>query len=123
MENLENQNVNFNFNGINGKVDLPDSTTILVLGIISIVVCWCYGLPAIILGIIALVLSSKANKLFKANPLLYTQSSYKNMQAGKVCAIIGLVLGSLYLIFAIMYVIFVGTALSINGIWSEIYHF
>ena len=79
---------------------LPNATAVLVLGIISIPVCCCYG-ASIVLAIIALVLASSAQKLFAASPEAYTESSYKNMKAGKICAIIGLVLGAIYLIYII----------------------
>ncbi len=41
------------------KQELPNSTGVLVLGILSIVFCWCYGIPGLVLGIIALVMSKK----------------------------------------------------------------
>ncbi|MDY6801005.1 MAG: CCC motif membrane protein [Bacteroidota bacterium] len=91
---------------------LPNSTAILVLGILSIAICWCYGLFGITMGIIALVLSNKAKALYASNPDQYTIGSYKNMNAGRVCAIIGTVLSSLYLVVIIIYFLIVGAALS-----------
>lgn len=91
---------------------LPNSTAVLVLGILSIAVCWCYGLFGIAMGIIALVLSGKAKALYASNPELYTIGSYKNMNAGRVCAIIGTVLSSLYLAVVIIYLLIIGAALS-----------
>ena len=38
-----------------GQQQLPNATAVLVLGIISIVGCFCYGIIGLILGIIALV--------------------------------------------------------------------
>ncbi|MFP4664018.1 MAG: CCC motif membrane protein [Bacteroidales bacterium] len=82
---------------------LPNSGGILAMGIISIVMfCCCYGGISLILGIIALVLSSKANRLYMKNPELYTESSYKNMKAGRVTAIIGLSLAALMMIIGII---------------------
>ena len=43
---------------------LPNSTLILVFGIISIVTCCCYGILGLIFGIIAVVLANKALKLY-----------------------------------------------------------
>src|ERR1044072_2215930 len=40
--------------------DVPNSTAILVLGIVSIVTCWCYGIIGIGTGIAALVMASKS---------------------------------------------------------------
>ncbi|HSH51118.1 MAG TPA: CCC motif membrane protein [Bacteroidales bacterium] len=91
---------------------LPNSTAVLILGILSIAICWCYGLVGITMGIIALVLSSKAKALYAGNPDQYTIGSYKNMNAGRICAIIGTVLSSLYIVVIIIYLLIVGTALS-----------
>ena len=57
METLEN-----NFQT---KQPLPNATAVLVLGIISIVGCFCYGIVGLICGIIALILASKAKKYTK----------------------------------------------------------
>lgn len=91
---------------------LPNSTAVLVLGILSIITCFCYGFVGVTLGIIALVLSSKANKLYALNSEAYTDSSYKNMKAGKVCAIIGLCISSLYFLIVLFYILILGVAFS-----------
>jgi hypothetical protein len=90
---------------------LPNATAILVLGILSIVMCFCYGIFGVALGIIALVLSGKAKALYNENPEQYTIGSYKNMNAGRVCGLIGTILSSLYLVFVIIYVVILGAAL------------
>lgn len=76
---------------------LPNSTLILVFGILSIITCCCYGIVGLILGIIAIVLASKANQLYKSNPEGYTGIS--NVKTGKILAIIGIILSVLYLLF------------------------
>ena len=86
----------------NGTKELPNATAVLVLGIISIVGCICYGIVGLITGIVALALSAGANRLYQENPSLYTQSSYKNMKAGRICAIVGLSISLLYLICIII---------------------
>jgi len=83
-----------------------------VLGIISIVGCFCYGLVGLILGIIALVLAGKAGALYQQNPGMYSEASFKNMKAGKVCAIVGLSLSAVYLLCIIIYLCIIGTAIS-----------
>lgn len=99
-----------NFGQFNqGNENTPNSIGVLVLGILSIVFCWCYGVVSIILGIIALVLANQGEKAYQENPQRYTLSSYKNMKAGKICAIIGLCLAGLYIIFLIVYFLVVGT--------------
>jgi hypothetical protein len=90
---------------------VPNSTAVLVLGILSIVTCWCWGIIGLTLGIIALVLANKGNNIYKANPSEYTEGSYKNLSAGKICAIIGTSLSGLYFLFIIVYFLFIGAAL------------
>jgi M penetrans paralogue family 26 len=92
---------------------LPNATAVLVLGIISIVGCFCYGIVGTVLGIIALALASSANTLYQQNPEVYLESSFKNMKAGKVCAIVGLCLSGAYLVFLLIYVLFLGAAFSL----------
>jgi len=96
----------------NNQQILPNSTGVLVLGILSIVFCWCYGLIGVVLGIIALALSVKSKELYVNYPGQYTEGSYKNLQAGKICGLVGLIISSLYLILIICYFIFIGTMIS-----------
>lgn len=79
------------------KQKLPNSTAVLVLGILSIPTCCCYGVISIILGIIALILANKDTALYNSNPELY--DGFKNIKTGKILAIIGIVLGFIYLIY------------------------
>jgi len=69
---------------------LPNATAVLVLGILSIITCCCFGIFGIIFGVIALVLANKDLKLYRENPELYT--NYSNLNTGKIIAIIGLCL-------------------------------
>ena len=78
---------------------LPNSTLILVFGILSILTCCCYGIIGLILGIVTIVLASKATKLYAEKPELYT--GIQNVKTGKILAIIGIVLSALYLLFTI----------------------
>jgi hypothetical protein len=117
MENQDtpNQgNVNQQFNQQFGQPGiqkpLPNSTAVLVLGIVSIVSCFCYGIIGLVTGIIALVLAGKDNALYQQNPSLYTESSLKNMRAGKVCGIVGLCLSAVYLVCIIIYICIIGAA-------------
>lgn len=87
---------------------LPNATAVLVLGILSIVTCFCYGILGLILGIIAIVLASKDKKLFAESPDLFTQASFKNMNAGRICAIIGIILSALYLLFVVIFIAMIG---------------
>lgn len=106
------QNANPQFQQPFGQQPLPNATAVLVLGIISLVGCFCYGIIGLVLGIIALVLSGKAARLYTSNPSLYTEASFKNMKAGKVCAIIGTCLSAAYFIFLVIWIAFIGAALT-----------
>jgi len=75
--------------------DVPNATATLVLGICSLVFC---GLGPI-LGTIALVLAGKGKKEYDANPSMYKEGSLKNLKAGKVCGLIGLIGGGLVWLF------------------------
>lgn len=88
------------------KRNLPNSSAVLTLGILSIVTCCCYGIIGLLLGVIALVLVKKDMRLYQENPELY--SNYKNLNLGRILSIIGMVLSSIYLIFNIYLYIFVG---------------
>jgi len=101
----------FNNGGFGGmQQTLPNATIVLVLGILSILTCCCYGIIGLILGIVALVLSKKDRELYAANIGAYTESSFKNLNAGRVCAIIGLILNILYLLLCIVLVAMFGFA-------------
>lgn len=89
---------------------LPNSTLILVFGIVSIVTCCCYGIIGTVFGIIALVMAGNAIRKYKASPELY--SGYENVRVGKILAIIGIVLNALYL----MYVIYILSTIGFEGI-------
>jgi len=79
---------------------LPNATAVLVLGIVSIVGCCCYGIPGLIAGIIALFLYSKDSKLYMANPTEY--SNYSNLNTGRILAIIGIILSVLFIIYIVV---------------------
>lgn len=101
-----------------GQNVLPNSTAVLVLGILSIVFCICYGFIGLVLGIIAVILGSKGMSLYNANPGAYTPASFNNLKAGRICGIIGLILSILMVIFIIVYAIFVGTMISSLRPWD-----
>ncbi len=89
------------------KRELPNGTAVLVLGILSILTCCCYGIVGIVLGIIALVLAKKDMVLYADNPDIY--SNYSNINTGRILAIIGIVLSSISLIINIYFYSVVGT--------------
>jgi hypothetical protein len=91
------------------KRPLPNATTVLVLGIVSIVTAFCYGIIGIVCGIIALVLAKKDMQMYKENPEEF--DGYSNLNAGRICAIVGLSLGCLMFLIFIVYIIFFASVL------------
>lgn len=105
-----NQNpYNANYQNWGGGQQTPNSTAVLVLGILSIVMCWCYGVVSIVLAIVAIILANAGEKEYLQNTQAYSMVSYKNLKAGKTCAIIGLCLSGVYILCIVVYVIMVGT--------------
>lgn len=95
------------------QIQLPNSTGVLVMGIISIV-CFCClaaGIAGIILGILAIVYGNKAIELYNRHPEKYTLSSYKNTKAGRVCGIIGVSIGGVYVIGLLIWLSMIGWAI------------
>lgn len=90
------------------RQDLPNATAVLVLGILSIVTCCCYGVVGAGLGIIAIVLSNKAIAIYNENPDPEAWNGYGNLKAGRICAIIGLCLSALLIISVILGIILMG---------------
>jgi len=85
---------------------LPNATAVLVLGILSLVfICPYISLVGIVLGIIALVLASRDQTLYNQNPSAYSLSSFNNLKAGRVCAIIGLSIAVLTFIITVLFII------------------
>jgi uncharacterized membrane protein len=105
---MTDSNTNYSGGHNTNAMQLPNATATLVLGILSIVVCF-------ICGIIALVISNKDIALYKANPELYTTSSYNNIKAGRICALIGLILQVLGIIVYIIFVIFIFSVVGSAG--------
>jgi hypothetical protein len=102
---MTDQNRDYLGNNNSNAMQLPNATATLVLGILSIVVCF-------ICGIIALVISNKDMALYRANPELYSAASYNNIKAGRICSIIGIILQVLGII---VYIIFIAFFISMAG--------
>ncbi|AUC22723.1 MULTISPECIES: CCC motif membrane protein [Polaribacter] len=90
------------------KQNLPNATTSLVLGILSLVTCICYGIIGLPLGIIALVLGNKAIKEYNLNPENY--NSVGNATAGKITGIIGIILNAIFLLVIVWFFYQIGLA-------------
>lgn len=83
------------------KQKLPADPLALILGILSIPLCCCYGVPGVILGVIGMVTANKSQKLFDDNPAMYDAKSLSNVKTGRILSIVGIVLGLIYLAIVI----------------------
>lgn len=88
------------------KQNAPYAVAALVLGICSLVFgCFFVGL---VCGIIGVVLAKKGMNVYNSNPSLY--GGYGMLNAGKITSVIGIVFGSLYIVYYIIFVAIIGTA-------------
>ena len=97
------------------RVPIPNSQGILILGIFSLVTAFCcfgIGVVGLVLGIIAVVMSSKATDMYNQNPNAYSEGSFKNVNAGRICGIIGIVVNGVMIMFTIIYLFVVGAGLT-----------
>ena len=88
------------------KQKLPNSTLILVFGILGIVGTCCYGIPGLLFAIIGLVLAQRSLKLYKQEPDLYEDVS--QVKTGKILSIIALVLSVLVVLLIIAVIAYFG---------------
>lgn len=96
---------------MNQQQQLPNATTALVMGILSIVLgC---GVLGLIFGIIGLVVSKEGKRLHEEQPDMYL--GYGNLNAGRIMSIIGIVLGGLSLLYLIIVLIIGGSILGLAG--------
>jgi hypothetical protein len=103
--NQKHSNMESDYNNLIQQ-NLPNSTTILVLGILSIVFsCWYFSIVGVVLSILALVLANRDLSLYYSNKSQYTLSSFNNVKAGRICAIIGLAVAIIFFIFFILILI------------------
>ena len=124
---MENQNFNNPTQqppqgGFYAQPALPNASAILVLGILSIVFCWTWGIIGLILGIVALAMAGKANTAYQQSPGQFSISSYNNMKAGRICAIIGTALSAIFLIIVIIEIILVGSLVS-HFPWQDMHRY
>ncbi|MEI6172625.1 MAG: CCC motif membrane protein [Bacteroidota bacterium] len=87
--------------------NLPNSNMVLILGILSILLCWWHfiSIAGIVLGIISIVMARRENALYAADPSRYTTSSLNNVKTGRICAIIGLVISIIVFLFVMLMIV------------------
>ncbi|MCX6246918.1 MAG: CCC motif membrane protein [Bacteroidetes bacterium] len=120
MEEQTNQTSGANPYQPTVQVNLPNSNTILILGILSLVFCWWHILSVIgiVLSIVTLVLARKELFVYSSKPEGYTFSSLTNVKTGRTCAIISLIISIVVFIFALMMIIGLFALLPIWGMVS-----
>ena len=96
------------------KTVLPNSSTTLVFGILSVVFGCALGL---IFGIIGLVISKEGKQLYEANPDAYI--GYASLNAGRILSIIGIVLSGIAVVVILFWILgiatFVGALAGLEG--------
>ena len=87
--------------------NLPNANIILILGILSIFLCWWHfvSVAGIVLGIVALLMARKETALYNTDPARYTMSSLNNVKTGRICATIGLTIAIIVFVFVILLII------------------
>ena len=88
------------------KQKLPKATTSLILGIISIITCCCYGIIGWPLGIAALIIGNKAIKLNEEHPNDY--EGVGNAKTGKILGIVGIILNVVFVAYLVWFISMIG---------------
>ncbi|MFM1877936.1 MAG: hypothetical protein RLZZ241_802 [Bacteroidota bacterium] len=85
---------------------LPNVTLAIVLSIIGYVCCCIWGIPAVILGIISLLVLQSDLKKYRANPEIYT--NFSTWKTAQILSIVAIVLGMIYFAFVIFQIMRMG---------------
>lgn len=97
---------------------LPGASTVLTMGILSIVgSLFCCGPFGAIFSIIGLVKAKTAEQLYQQSPENYTD--YSNVKTGKILSYIGLGLALVYLVLTILYFGFIVAAITTGELSGE----
>ncbi len=129
MENTTSQENNYGHKHPYEGQKLPADPLALTLGIVSLVIflvlCWCYGVVAIItliLGIIGLIQANRSLKAYRSNPDKYSQSSFRSVQNGRILNIISVALSGIVTLALIVIALFFGSLFYaiIDGDWDNL---
>ena len=85
---------------------LPNATAVIVLGLLSILTCCCYGLFGLALAIIGMYLTHNDLKIYNAAPERYI--NFQQLNTGKILCIIGIVLNAIMLLYFIWIIKMIG---------------
>lgn len=93
----------------NQQRNLPSESTVLVLGVLSLIGCLCYGVIGLILGIIAVVVANSQREEYFSSPSEYRASSLHNVNIGRTCGIIAICISGLIVLFWILIILGITT--------------
>ena len=99
--------------GLGGGMDAPSSgfaIASLVMGILSLISCSFYGVPALLFGPLAIWFAAKAKAQVQRGEV--SPSSLGLANAGKVTGIIGLSLAGVIVVLVVVMIVFVGYGMS-----------
>ena len=77
----------------------------MVLGMVSIMTCMFYGVPALVCGPLAMTQAKKARLAVQAGTCPTSVLPMAN--AGRVCGIVGMALGAAFILFMVAYILFI----------------
>lgn len=95
---------------INSRKPLPNASTVLVLGILSLVLSCGIGL---ILGIIGLLQARESKNMYEENPALW--ENFGTLNAGRIMCIIGICINGLAIAVFLVYFVIIGAVLGAVG--------
>jgi hypothetical protein len=84
---------------------LPSSSLVFALGLLSIALCWLYGIAGLMVGIAALKLSKMAISTNQQG-IRYEEKAMRKILMGRTCAVIGVSLSGLFLFLLLIKTIF-----------------
>jgi hypothetical protein len=102
-----------------GEVRMKNATGTLILGIASIPLCFCSIVPylgvvlvmiGLALPIVAFAISKKEWSAYKLNLASFHEGDAKNMKAGRICALIGLILNGLIVLLIVGVLLIAGVS-------------
>ncbi|MDF0715838.1 CCC motif membrane protein [Muricauda sp. 334s03] len=97
---------------------LPGASTVLTMGILSIVgTLICCGPFGAIFSIIGLVKAKTTTQLYQTSPESYTD--FSNVKTGKILSYIGLALSLVYLVLFILYFGFIVAMITTGELGGE----
>jgi hypothetical protein len=84
--------------------NLPNANLILVLGILSILLCWWHfvSIAGIALGFVTLIMAKRETRRYLSNPAGYTTNSLNTVKTGRTCAIIGIIISIVVFSFVML---------------------